>query len=294
MNANFEKSVDAISTATAEYADTASSWVHSPLVMMVIVGLLGGYLSWVNSVHEKSNPRDPVCKKKLWKHLITGVMATLMVPLFLQMIGSSLLDKISPNNSQFYVFLGFCSAAAYVAQRFAGTVSERLLKDVADKAIHAEKEVDKIRVNQFRLQGNIHFLEKEYDKALTYFVEYTQFIPDDINTLSRMAYSFKRIGKIKEALDITQKAISLSKNNDWILYYNRACYRTLLMGDSQIIDDIISDLKKATKFSREDVHSSLENDLSEDFVTLVNTSLFKDFLRTEFPDLLASLEPSVC
>lgn len=264
----------------AEQLEVAGSWVHSPFVMMIVVGLLGGYLSWVNSVHEKSNPMDPVCKKKLWKHLITGVMATLMVPLFLQMIGSSLLDKISPNNSQFYVFLGFCSAAAYVAQRFAGTMSERLLKDVAEKANHAEQEVDKLKVNQFRLQGNIHFLEKEYTKALTHFHEYIQFVPNDINTLSRMAYSLKRMGKIRDALDITNKAIKLSKDNDWILYYNRACYRTLLLNNDENIADIIDDLVIAAKSSRVDVTESLKVDINEDFKSIANHDDFRAFLES--------------
>ena len=280
MSEPIESFAPMIPNEVAVTAATAGTWIHSPLIMMVIVGLLGGYLSWVNAVHEKSNLNDPICKKRLWKHLITGVMATLMVPLFLQMIGSSLLGQISPNNSSFYVFLGFCSAAAYVAQRFAGTISERLLKDVADKAEHAEQEVDKLKVNQLRLQGNIHFLEKEYSKALSYFNEYIQFVQNDINTLSRMAYSLKRMGHIKEALDITNKAINFSNNDDWILFYNRACYKALLLKNQDNIEDIISDLVKSVQFSREDVIQSITADLEDDFKIIADNTSFKDFLKT--------------
>lgn len=261
-------------------ATQAGSWIHSPLVMMIVVGLLGGYLSWTNSVYEKSRVNEPICKMKLWKHLITGIMATLMVPLFLQMIGSSLLGKISPNNSQFYVFLGFCSAAAYVSQRFAGTISERLLKDVAEKANHAEQEVDKLKVNQLRLQGNIHFLEGEYSKALAYFSEYLALCPEDTNTLCRAAYSLKRKGQYGEALNLINKAIGLEKDQHWILYYNKACYLSLLYNNDGKVDDIIEALKTAERLSDGGFTKAVQDDLENDFKAVSSLDEFKNYVKS--------------
>lgn len=272
---------DTIYNAASETAEVSGYFIHSPLILMLVIGLLGGYLSWVSSIYEKSDSGKPICRKRLWKHLITGILATFMVPLFLQMIGSSLLEDVSPRHSQYYVFLGLCSAAAYVAQRFAGTISERLIKDAANKAEHAEQEVDKLKISQLKLQGNIHFLEREYPKALIYLREYLELCPNDINTLCRVAYSLKRLGQVQEALNTINKAIKVSEEEDWLLYYNRACYTSLIHKQKNVAS-VVDDLKRAyqvAKSATAEIHNALKDDMKEDFKDISKEAEFETFLN---------------
>ncbi len=122
--------MDLAQTATSE------NIIHSIWLTMLITGILGGILAWYREQHN-----DKTSTQNLIAHCISGILATFMVPLFLQMIGSSLLKDLAPEYHQFYVFIGFCSAAAYISQTFANKVSERMMQDTQQKAQGAIQKV---------------------------------------------------------------------------------------------------------------------------------------------------------
>jgi len=270
--------MDMPTTPLPDNAVDALSFNIAPFFVMLLMGLLGGLLSWV-STHSGSKFNI----YELVKHLLTGLMATFMVPVFLQMIGSSLLKDISPAYQQFYVFLGMCSAVAFVSQNFANSISQRLLQDANSKAEHAEitaqeasAKTASIEVQQLKLQGAVHFLKDEFEQALMYFDEYLTHNPKDANTLWRKAYCLKRREKFSEAIDCINKAIEFSeKKVPALLYFNRACYKCLAL---MPIESVISDLNEAVKLDEVTTKKAVKSDLDIDFAGIREKQEFIDFL----------------
>ncbi|MFT4927499.1 MAG: hypothetical protein ACI8WB_003610 [Phenylobacterium sp.] len=185
--------------------------IHSIWIAMLITGATGGLLSWYMAedckqdsqkeytdkdpanAHITDKPSEPIVK-----HLLIGLLATFMVPLFLQMIGSTLLVDLVPQHHKFFLFLGFCSAAAYFSQRFASTMSQQILdqakktagteakkeahkigdevkktaigaEDIAEKAL---KQTESLEVANLALKGALYMIENEFERALIYLDQY--------------------------------------------------------------------------------------------------------------------------
>ncbi len=96
---------------------------------MLLTGLLGGSWNYLRGRKEDAETAS------MWQSLAGGVIASLMVPLFLNMISSDLLDKIigaAGNNgdpSKLLVFAGFCLVAAVSSKAFISTLSDRILSE---------------------------------------------------------------------------------------------------------------------------------------------------------------------
>jgi di/tricarboxylate transporter len=110
--------------------------------IMLFAGLLGGVLNFYLT------PQDPGDAKKAWfQSLLGGIVASFMVPLFLNMLSSTLTDQIegSPNSpadpSKLFVFAGFCLIAAVSSKAFISNISDRILSE----AKQTKREVKQIR-----------------------------------------------------------------------------------------------------------------------------------------------------
>lgn len=234
--------------------------VHSPFILMLSIGLFGGWLSWLNADYDEA-----FCKRRLFRNLITGMLATFMVPLFLQMIGSNLLVEISPDYSKFYVFLGMCSAAAFVSQKFASSISDKMLQQATEKADSASKSAQQataktlsIEIEQLKLQGSLHMIKKEYEEALLLMEEYLKHNSRDPGTLFRKAFCLKRVGRVSRALKEINLAIEYSKKPSALLYFNKACYMALL---KKPIDEIISVLSTGLIIDEAEIKSAIMEEL---------------------------------
>lgn len=117
------------------------------LLVMLVAGLLGGWLNYL--LGQKEDPEHAA----MWQSFLGGLVASFMVPLFLNMISSNLLDGIKGTGSnpgdpsKLLVFAGFCLVAAVSSKAFISTLSDRILKEA--KATRQEvrqmkKEVDPI------------------------------------------------------------------------------------------------------------------------------------------------------
>lgn len=112
-------------------------------LVMLTSGILGGLVN--------SYLTDPADENFIawWKHIVVGVAASFMVPLFLNMISGDLIDKIrgiddrQPDYSKLFVLAGFCLVAAVSSRAFIRTLSERVLQEVksAKKKAEEAKEV---------------------------------------------------------------------------------------------------------------------------------------------------------
>jgi DNA-binding MarR family transcriptional regulator len=106
-------------------------------------GVLGGTVNCFLS--DRSGEIHLSC----YKHIIIGVAASFMVPLFLNMISGDLIDKIcgvdgkTANYSKLFVLAGFCLVASISSRTFILSLSERILQEVKSanrKANEAKEE----------------------------------------------------------------------------------------------------------------------------------------------------------
>jgi predicted transcriptional regulator len=109
------------------------------LGVMLAAGLLGGAIN-----HFLSQDDDPN-RFTMLRSLLVGIGASFMVPLFLNMISSNLIDSIkgsatSPGDkSKFFVFAGFCLVAAISSRAFISTLSDRILKEAKEAKSEARE-----------------------------------------------------------------------------------------------------------------------------------------------------------
>lgn len=115
--------------------------------IMVLAGFLGGGLNYLLSRRESAE------STAMWQSLVGGLVASFMVPLFLNMISSNLVESIkgiTPNSgdpSKFFVFAGFCLVAAVSSKAFINTLSHRILNETKatnEKVEQLKNEVDPI------------------------------------------------------------------------------------------------------------------------------------------------------
>lgn len=108
------------------------------LAVMMIAGVLGGTVNYGLARTEQSTWRD------LGWSIVVGLGASLLVPLFLNTISSSLLSGLlngSAGKADIFVFSGFCLLGAIASKAMIQTLTQRVLKE-AEKA---RKEVETLK-----------------------------------------------------------------------------------------------------------------------------------------------------
>lgn len=117
-------------------------------IVMTVSGLLGGLINFYIADSAGDNPLA------WWKHIIVGIGAAFMVPLFLNMISSGLIDSIrgtsqgTQDPSKLFILAGFCLVAAVSSRSFINTISERVLQEARDakkKAEYAQEQAAEAR-----------------------------------------------------------------------------------------------------------------------------------------------------
>ncbi|WP_293997324.1 YEATS-associated helix-containing protein [Sphaerotilus sp.] len=79
-----------------------------------------------------------------WQHVVIGVTAAFMVPLFLTMISADLIDKIrgtaghGGDPALLLNLAGFCLVASVSSRAFIGSLTDRLLREVRDARAQAD------------------------------------------------------------------------------------------------------------------------------------------------------------
>jgi hypothetical protein len=97
-------------------------------------GLVNGFLS----------DTPDAARLAWWKHIVIGITAAFMVPLFLTMISAGLIDKIrgtagQPGDPALLLNLaGFCLVASVSSRAFIGSLTERLMREVRDARAQAD------------------------------------------------------------------------------------------------------------------------------------------------------------
>jgi DNA-binding MarR family transcriptional regulator len=112
------------------------------LTIIVVAGILGGFVNFL-----LAKPDDLPTPSKT-RSVVIGLAASALVPLFLNMISSNLVDLIKGgDNMKLLVMFGFCLVAAISSTAFIRTLSDRVLSEVKQakrEALEAKAEVSEV------------------------------------------------------------------------------------------------------------------------------------------------------
>jgi len=128
------------------------------LSVLLLAGVLGGAMGYYleQPIQTSTLEGEGITRKKavkLFPYLVLGVGASLMVPLFLNMISSTLVSEaLSPREGgqaelKLLVITGFALIAAVSSRRFITSLTDKVIRDVQEAkelAQEAEKKVDLI------------------------------------------------------------------------------------------------------------------------------------------------------
>src|ERR1051325_4637867 len=133
------------------------------VAVMFLAGLLGGainhYLSQESESPEsptQNSPSTRTTRAFMGRELLVGLGASFMVPLFLNMVSSNLIEQIkgaegSPAQPyKLLVFAGFCLVAAISSRAFIRTISDRILNEVKQakrEVQEAKKDVQEVHAD---------------------------------------------------------------------------------------------------------------------------------------------------
>jgi biotin operon repressor len=103
---------------------TPSLWTL--LGIMTLAGAFGGVINYF--IERRDSPQ----KSSIIRSLVVGIGASYLVPLFLNMISSDLLEKLDEDTGKLLVFVGFCLIAAITSSAFIRSLSDRVLKEASE------------------------------------------------------------------------------------------------------------------------------------------------------------------
>ncbi|MCH4895425.1 hypothetical protein E0494_01740 [Marinilabiliaceae bacterium JC040] len=174
--------------------------IYILILIIVLVGAIAGltnyldyfYKGLINNIYE------------FIKYILRGIGAAILVPLFLNMLSSSLIEYSEGYNYiNYFVFAGFCYIAGYFSDRFISTVGERVLKDLEKANKRIKVAMTSSKQNEEKLDLLVS-AESEFDEELvttteldlSKFKENMKFADDDIEyQVNNVFLSF--LGKYK-------------------------------------------------------------------------------------------------
>lgn len=102
--------------------------------VLSVSGAFGGLVSFFTAA--------PTSQLAWYKHITVGICASLMVPLFLNTISSTLVSDIFKESridaAKLFVLIGFSLVASVSSLRFIRTISDKILKELDETKEKAE------------------------------------------------------------------------------------------------------------------------------------------------------------
>ncbi len=209
---------------------------------MIGAGLLGGITNYFRIEQEK---KDLV---SFLKNISMGISASLLIPLFLNMISSNLLKESSSDSSKIFIFFGFCLIASLSSKAFIQTISDRLLNDL-------KKTKEKVKDTE-KLTGPIISKATEPQEATgtESFLKARGFSFDEnakkvLNSLGSSKYAWRTLAGITQETGLAKENVLNSLN--W-LSSNRLAVKTgekgrTLWGLTSEGRDIVAGMSSAEK-----------------------------------------------
>jgi len=184
--------------------------IFNLLFIILACGIIGGI---GNTLRENCIER-----KLLLKNIVLGIIASLTVPLFLQLVSSEIIKKIVTENdkSHYLVFAGFCVIASFSAISFLTSISGRVLQTMKEEIKNLKNENETIKTNTERIDNNLNAIainegsknidQSDLDKIVT---------PETIeimNSIQNAGKNFRPLEIIKEEVNLDNKEIEKKVN----------------------------------------------------------------------------------
>ncbi len=112
-------------------------------LLMILAGILGGVASYFIYIGDK-----PVATSGILRQILISLAASFLIPLFLQMVSSTILANSRTEPLQYFVLFSFCLIGALFSTRFIQTVGERVLQDMERKYDELYRSVETIMTNE--------------------------------------------------------------------------------------------------------------------------------------------------
>jgi fluoride ion exporter CrcB/FEX/predicted transcriptional regulator len=166
------------------------------IVIIIIAGLLGGIVNYfMNNVTKSIDRYDFI------KSLFLGLVASAIIPLFLETISSSLIYESQQEHLKYFVFGGFCLLASIFSSKFLQSLADRILKELNE--VKSESKDNKEKVDAMVSQ-------KSDDKQTEEFIDTKLKAGNDMEivliSLQNEEYTFRTITGIVNECNITESA----------------------------------------------------------------------------------------
>jgi hypothetical protein len=132
-------------------------------ILILSIGSLAGYVNFLKRESENLKESEKLYVSKQYsqirlRYILSGVGAAILVPLFLNMLSSNLIKVTSGfENTNYFVFAGFCFIAGYFSDRFIDTIGDRILKEL-------EQTKNKVNSTNEKLEQTTQALQENEDK----------------------------------------------------------------------------------------------------------------------------------
>jgi hypothetical protein len=105
------------------------------IIIWIIIGtgLFGGLINYFRTVY-----KNEIIIPEIIKPVLIGLAASALVPLFLNMISSDLLNNKDELTMNYFVFLGFCLIAAIFSGEFIDSIGQKVLNQISE----VQKEIE--------------------------------------------------------------------------------------------------------------------------------------------------------
>lgn len=170
---------------------------------IIIFGLLGGL---VNAIRTNINRKD------YWKSLVKGIVASFLVPVFLEIIKSELGRNLTNELYDYIVFGGMCLIAAIFSDKFIDAIGEKILKKAKEAEKKAEESNNKVNtVIDKRAEPEED--EEPVERRINNYKEFTETksmssIQKILKSLKNDQYDYRTLSGIAKETDLTKITVS--------------------------------------------------------------------------------------
>lgn len=129
--------------------------------LIIVVGIIisaGGFGGLLNYLHNFDTYNEaPENNSSITKYVLLGIGAAFLVPAFLKMISSNLLN--SPDNNDLLIFAGFCLVASIFSKRFINTIGEKILEAAKQAEKTSNENKRQLKTTQLELTSTKERIE---------------------------------------------------------------------------------------------------------------------------------------
>jgi len=196
-------------------------------LIILLSGIIGGYANF-HSTEENIEYRS----FSLRKSILTGLVASATVPLFLNMVSSDLLKDVSNQGAgyKYFVFAGFCLTASYFSDRFLQAISKKVIQELENKTERIREEVaSNMEKVETLVETNSDDLDEVVERETKIDMLKGKAVDESINTLLETIkngnFVFRTIDGLTKSTGLEKHEIrdkvDFLKNNDLLKMYKR-------------------------------------------------------------------------